>query len=613
MNPLPFPVRIAAGLVATAVEQARDLPRLVVEFPVTAVSQALQASMRVQQKVTELAIKGDRVLGTLRPVEEKPSWATFDEDEPPSRNGAQRGHRAASARPPGLRARGRPAAARAERRGRPRRRAHRRGGSRGGASPRRRRRPSIPTSRRCWPGYAEMSIPQLRGKLRFLSLDDLRALLAWELAHGERPPFVTMLTNRITAVQEAMRPGPEATAYSRAAVAGAHGRAQDRGVGRPARRGVGGGPARPGHGPARARAPRSWCCATRRRTCRCSSRRPIGLVRGNPAVADGNRVIVHGKPSFFLGRGTLSLRVDEIRAVGIGELLARIERLRKLLAAEGLFDAARKRRPAVPAALHRARHGPGVGGRARRRHQRAGPLARRAVPDREHRRAGRAGRAADRRRAGRARPRPGRRRDRARPRRRQRRGPAAVLRRDAVPGGRRVPHAGGLGDRARAGHAAGRPRRRRPLLDADRGGAAAGARRRRGDRADRGPARPGPPRAGRLGRPRAARARHAAAPGSAIRCGRSTRTPSGCTGCRPTCAARVLRGLDRRAVDLEHARARLTALGPAATLARGYAIVQRVTDDPVLPVLRSAAEVGAGRPAARPRGRRGGRRATVDP
>jgi exodeoxyribonuclease VII large subunit len=73
---------------------------------------------------------------------------------------------------------------------------------------------------------------------------------------------------------------------------------------------------------------------------------PVGLVReGGPAVAEGNRVVVHGKPSFFLGRGTLSLRVDEIRAVGIGELLARIERLRRLLAAEGLFDAARKRRP----------------------------------------------------------------------------------------------------------------------------------------------------------------------------------------------------------------------------------------------------------------------------
>lgn len=73
---------------------------------------------------------------------------------------------------------------------------------------------------------------------------------------------------------------------------------------------------------------------------------PVGLVRdGGAAVIEGNRVVVHGKPSFFLGRGTLSLRVDEIRAVGIGELLARIERLRRLLAAEGLFDAARKRRP----------------------------------------------------------------------------------------------------------------------------------------------------------------------------------------------------------------------------------------------------------------------------
>ncbi|WP_433873592.1 exodeoxyribonuclease VII large subunit [Saccharopolyspora sp. CA-218241] len=67
------------------------------------------------------------------------------------------------------------------------------------------------------------------------------------------------------------------------------------------------------------------------------------LRRMDPPLADGSRVVVHGKFSYFVNRGTLSLRVDEIRAVGIGELLARIERLRKLLAAEGLFDAARKR------------------------------------------------------------------------------------------------------------------------------------------------------------------------------------------------------------------------------------------------------------------------------
>lgn len=73
---------------------------------------------------------------------------------------------------------------------------------------------------------------------------------------------------------------------------------------------------------------------------------PSSLVRDTGgAVTEGSRVIVHGKPSFYLGRGTLSLRVDRIRAVGLGELLARIERLRRLLAAEGLFDPSLKRRP----------------------------------------------------------------------------------------------------------------------------------------------------------------------------------------------------------------------------------------------------------------------------
>ncbi|MDD7937715.1 exodeoxyribonuclease VII large subunit [Actinomycetospora lutea] len=73
---------------------------------------------------------------------------------------------------------------------------------------------------------------------------------------------------------------------------------------------------------------------------------PTSMVRGTvPPLAEGARVVVHGKPSYFFGRGTLSLRVDEIRPVGVGELLARIERLRALLGAEGLFDPGRKRRP----------------------------------------------------------------------------------------------------------------------------------------------------------------------------------------------------------------------------------------------------------------------------
>ncbi|NEW53516.1 exodeoxyribonuclease VII large subunit [Nocardia cyriacigeorgica] len=68
------------------------------------------------------------------------------------------------------------------------------------------------------------------------------------------------------------------------------------------------------------------------------------LIRNSPVpLQEGSRVVVYGKLSFFTGRGTLSLRVTEIRAVGVGELLARIERLKALLAAEGLFDPRLKR------------------------------------------------------------------------------------------------------------------------------------------------------------------------------------------------------------------------------------------------------------------------------
>lgn len=58
---------------------------------------------------------------------------------------------------------------------------------------------------------------------------------------------------------------------------------------------------------------------------------------------EGDRIVVHAKPDFYLTRGTISLYAREIRPVGIGELLARLERLKRLLAAEGLFAADGKR------------------------------------------------------------------------------------------------------------------------------------------------------------------------------------------------------------------------------------------------------------------------------
>jgi len=63
----------------------------------------------------------------------------------------------------------------------------------------------------------------------------------------------------------------------------------------------------------------------------------------NPPVVEGASVVIHAKPSYYAVRGTLSLYAQDIRMVGLGELLARLERRRQLLAAEGLFARELKR------------------------------------------------------------------------------------------------------------------------------------------------------------------------------------------------------------------------------------------------------------------------------
>lgn len=60
-------------------------------------------------------------------------------------------------------------------------------------------------------------------------------------------------------------------------------------------------------------------------------------------VQEGARVVVHAKPEWYAARGQLSLRASEIRPVGLGELLARLEQLKRRLAGEGLFAAERKK------------------------------------------------------------------------------------------------------------------------------------------------------------------------------------------------------------------------------------------------------------------------------
>jgi exodeoxyribonuclease VII large subunit len=63
----------------------------------------------------------------------------------------------------------------------------------------------------------------------------------------------------------------------------------------------------------------------------------------NPPLVEGASVVIHARPDYYANRGSLSLVAREIRMVGLGELLARLERRRQLLAAEGLFSPELKR------------------------------------------------------------------------------------------------------------------------------------------------------------------------------------------------------------------------------------------------------------------------------
>ena len=71
------------------------------------------------------------------------------------------------------------------------------------------------------------------------------------------------------------------------------------------------------------------------------------------ALADGSQVVIAGGPDYYPGTRTSSpsftFAVTALRVAGEGDLLAQLDRLRKTLAAEGLF-APQKRlaRPALP-------------------------------------------------------------------------------------------------------------------------------------------------------------------------------------------------------------------------------------------------------------------------
>lgn len=234
---LPFPVRVAAGIVATGIQLVRSLPEELPAIPVALVGNAMRLSMKVQQEITSLATRGDELLGGLigGSPQENPGWATFDEDRPPAPASRARSTTSAGAtaeRPAGATA-GKPVRA-AEERTTPEasslpdpdttamdaaaevadavvdlatHAAPSPDGDPAEATP----PDTVPTGTAdadrpgedgsagpaVLPGYDAMTLAQVRGHLRDLSAADVTTLLDYEQSGDNRAPFLTLLSNRL--------------------------------------------------------------------------------------------------------------------------------------------------------------------------------------------------------------------------------------------------------------------------------------------------------------------------------------------------------------------------------------------------------------------------------
>jgi len=194
MATAPYGIRLLVGAAVTALEETRKLPQTIVMYPMTMASTVAQIVMKIQQDLAGLAIKGDATLETIfPPKDEKPDWATFDEDLPaeperPSANGERRteGRFALYSVTDEVAARS------GTRSGKPK------PGSakKVAAKPAPAGAPLPPIAVEL--DYESLTLAQLRARIQSLSVADLRALLAYEEAVKARAPYQTLLANRIT-------------------------------------------------------------------------------------------------------------------------------------------------------------------------------------------------------------------------------------------------------------------------------------------------------------------------------------------------------------------------------------------------------------------------------
>ncbi|WP_072688061.1 lipid droplet-associated protein [Rhodococcus marinonascens] len=210
----PFVARVAAGIAVTAVEEARRLPTTAATLPMTAVSQVLQTTMRVQQSITALAIKGDQAFALINWTHgnEQPEWAVFDEDtdpEPPVADGPD--DRSAGPGRFALYSLSPQDESTPEKMSTPKAappatngaapKTSGKSGKTSGKSGKKSTATTLPVPEpeiAVLLDYSSLTLAQLRARLRTLSVEDLTSLLDYENATLARAPFQTMLTNRIT-------------------------------------------------------------------------------------------------------------------------------------------------------------------------------------------------------------------------------------------------------------------------------------------------------------------------------------------------------------------------------------------------------------------------------
>jgi hypothetical protein len=211
MNRPPYPARVVAGLLVTTVEETRKLPTRVITLPMSAVSSALQAGMRLQQNIAELAIKGDEVLSPIfDKAEEQPEWARFDDDDEPAATAVESVPEPEEDSAPTSVAEAAPAPEAAPE-------------PKADAVGRHALFSSVPAD--LAPGattatpksdapsapapeavaaldYDSLTLAQLRAKVRTLDVDTLQVVAEYERANRNRTPFVTMIENRIAGHQK---------------------------------------------------------------------------------------------------------------------------------------------------------------------------------------------------------------------------------------------------------------------------------------------------------------------------------------------------------------------------------------------------------------------------